>query len=74
MQAEHTTQSAAVIPFPRKGFIINASHCRSPGPERQHICLLERGHDGDHQWSDWQGCRLRVPFGSGLVPFGGFAG
>jgi hypothetical protein len=65
--------AADVIAFPREGFIIGEHICRAPGPERHLACFAERGHDGDHQWSDWRGCRVRVPQWSATVPFMGFA-
>ena len=65
--------SAEVLPFPREGFLINAGHCRAPGAKHHDICLRPIGHDGEHEWSDWRGCYVRVPIGDGVVRFGGFA-
>lgn len=65
---------AAVLAFPRDGFMIGGHLCNAPGPEDHLMCFGAKGHEGEHQWSDWRGCRIRVPFGSGSVPFGGFAG
>lgn len=63
-----------VTALPMAGFVIGRQHCRQPGNELHLICLLDRGHDGDHVFVPWEGCRVRVPFGEGTVPFHGFAG
>lgn len=64
---------ATLIAFPREGFIIGDGHCRKPGPGHHDICLRGRDHDGDHQWCDWRGCRVRTPDGGATIRFGGFA-
>lgn len=69
--------SADVLAFPREGFIINPEMCRKPGADRQTICLRKAGHDGEHRWSDWRGCKARAQMPDGrwvVIPFGGFAG
>lgn len=65
--------AAGVIPFPREGFIIGDHLCHAPGPEPHLACFADRDHDGEHRWSDWRGCRVRVPGWSTTVPFLGFA-
>lgn len=62
-----------VVPFPRAGFILNDYLCRAPSADGQGLCFRNHGHDGEHAMESWQGCRMRVPFGDGTVPFGGFA-
>ncbi len=65
---------AEVIPFPRRGFIIGDHHCGKPGPSPNLICLAEAGHRGEHVWCDWDGCVVRYPGRSIVIPFRGFAG
>ena len=67
------TDDSNIVAFPRAGFVIGRQHCRQPGDERHLICLLGRGHEGEHHFTPWEGCRVRVPFGDGTVPFHGFA-
>lgn len=67
------TDSAKILDFPRERFVIGEHHCRAPGPEAHLICLELRGHEGDHEWSDWRGCGIRTPSPFGVIPFGGFA-
>jgi hypothetical protein len=64
---------ANVVSFPREGFIIGAHLCMTPSANAQEACFGGKGHEGDHTFLPWQGCRMRVPFGDGAVPFGGFA-
>ena len=68
--------SAQIHSFPREGFIISKAQCGTPGPERHLMCLAPSGHEGEHTWCDWRGCRVRLPeeLGQGTVPFCGFAG
>lgn len=65
--------SAEVLEFPRAGFIINANHCGAPSADLKEICLLSKGHEGEHQCVNWEGLRMRLPYGPGHVRFGGFA-
>lgn len=69
--------AAEVLTFPREGFVIDHNgHCMHVGPERHLMCFQPRGHDGDHEWSAWAGCKIRTKLPSGKVivlPFGGFA-
>lgn len=65
--------TAEIVAFPRAGFVIGAAHCRTPGPEGHLMCLLPKGHAGDHAWCDWRGCRVRLPGRADTLPFGGFA-
>lgn len=64
--------SAEVIALPREGFVIGPQHCAKSGPEDHLMCLAPKGHEGEHVWCDWRGCRCRVPGWTGTVRFGGF--
>ena len=68
------TDDTNVAVMPMRGFVIGRQHCRQPGDDLRQICLLDHGHQGDHRFVPWEGCLMRVPFGSGTVPFHGFAG
>lgn len=70
--SEVQPDGADILAFPRERFVIREHHCRAPGPEAHLICLEEKGHVGDHVWSDWRGCRIKTSL-LGAVPFGGFA-
>jgi hypothetical protein len=64
---------AEIVAFPRDGFILGEHMCRLPSADKQELCFGARGHEGAHIFRAWQGCRARVPFGRGTVPFQGFA-
>lgn len=64
---------AEIEPFPLAGFILGTHLCMTPSANAQKACFDIKGHAGDHTFHPWQGCRVRVPFGEGTVPFGGFA-
>jgi hypothetical protein len=67
------TERADVIPFPREGFILGDHLCSAPSDDLQMLCFADHGHEGDHSFADWHGCRVRVHFGDGTIPFHGFA-
>jgi hypothetical protein len=52
--------TAGVLPFPRIAYIVDDHICRQPGPEGHLMCFAAVGHDGEHSWSDWRGCRMRI--------------
>jgi len=58
---------------PHAGFIIGPAHCGALGPEHHLMCLAPVGHEGEHQWRDYRGCRMRFPGSSRTIPFCGFA-
>ena len=67
--------SAAVHAYPRAGFLLNSGHCSAPSGDRLSLCLLPKGHDGEHEMVCWDGFRIRAPWGKGeTIPFRGFVG
>lgn len=74
MPDQDSATGAEVVQFPRDGFVIRSHHCGAPGDLDRSICLLDKGHDGDHAYCRWEGMRVPSPFGDGgTIRFGGFA-
>lgn len=65
--------NAEIVALRRDGFVIGDHLCAAPNADAQMLCFAVKGHEGDHMFRPWQGCRVRVPFGDGTVLFGGFA-
>lgn len=65
--------SADVHQFPREGFLLGPGHCGAPSDDRQSLCLLPKDHEGEHWHTEWEGFRVRAPWGE-AIPFRGFAG
>ena len=74
MRGQDSGAAAKVVQFPREGFVIRTHHCRAAGDLDRSICLLDKGHDGEHAYCRWEGMRVPSPFGDGgTLRFGGFA-
>ena len=67
--------SCEIHDFPGQGFLLGPGHCGAPSEDRQSLCLLDKGHEGDHVMAPWEGFRVRSPWNDGrTIPFRGFAG